>query len=155
MSGDSELVTMREAARRLGLVSRGAPRRAQDRAARRLRDLLERREKESGLKVIASTVSPKSPCVALSAIRAACPEFRETPDQVDEVRRLVAHLDERIDARIIAYTEPRFSEQSQTNDVLASGIRHLYRRQEGVEGRLGALELHFFAPPCTQKGAKE
>jgi hypothetical protein len=143
---DAQRITMREAARRLRLVPQDAPRRAQDLAAQQLRRRIETRERETGMRVIAKVANPKSPCVTLSGIRAACPEFRLAPSQVDEVRRIVAQLDEQIDERVMTYTEPRFAEQAQINEVLSGAAKRSHQRLDALERRVRDLES---APVCT------
>lgn len=151
---DSELVTLVEACRRLGLIRHDAPRRTQARVAGSLRARLASRERDTGIRVIADTVSPKSRCVTVSGIRAALPELSGEMRQEKAHARAMASLDERIDTRCLILTEPRFSAISELTDTLQAADRILRREQVDLARRVTDLEVAIGrdGPTCARKG---
>lgn len=129
MSSETELVTMREAARRLGL---GDSRSAERRLRRRVLQV----ERSTGRTLIIPGAVARAPCITVAAIRSACAEFKASrvEDMVRLAKEQVEQMVEReVGSQITERIEPRLRELWIRDEKIAETMIQALRRLERVE----------------------
>lgn len=130
---DTDVITVIEAARRLGLVT-GSHRSSAQRAARRLRAAM--------LAVTDPDLCPFVPgpteLTTIAAIKRACPQFRQLKGETaSTIRRVAGDLRELIDDRIDATLGHRFMTVRESLDEMRSIIQSQARRIAELERLMG------------------
>jgi hypothetical protein len=129
MSPETELVTMREAARRLGL---GDSRTAERKLRRRVKQV----EAASGRAIMVPGATGRAPCVTIAAIRAACGEFRAS--RVEDLVRLAreqlaAAVEREVGTQVTERVEPRLAQLWQRDEQIAETLIGALRRVQALE----------------------
>ena len=131
---DDHLVTIREAARRLGLCTSTDSRVVQDAATKRLLRRIRRAEREIGATIRQPASGRRhARAVSVSAILAACPEFRHNPPAATLRDLVLATLREQIDRQVIERTFEVLNEQRRRETSLISLVKRLSERVDRLE----------------------
>jgi hypothetical protein len=130
---ETELVTLREAARRLGMCAANDPRSAQVAAVSRMRRMVLRAERELGVVVWPRNRGARAPMVTVGQLRAACPALGSQAQPLRDA--VLATLEAEVTAIVEARIRDAITAHNNGGNLLLKALQQLAKRVAELELR--------------------